>query len=269
MKLCIDIGGTQVRSALVNEKLELANIFKTETREPKETLLRVIDHYKHVHIEQINISTCGPIDIQTGVYGNLPNLTSWNNFPLKDYLSTQFSCNVYIDNDANCATLFEANSRKGNNLVYITLSTGVGAGAIVNNHLLSGKDNEAMSPYKYHINSKETVDSSCSGTGLYNKAKQIDNSIKSTKDIFEKVDTDSIKRLLENWIEQVALYIVNMQSILATEIVVLGGSVIVNNPQYVDLIKGKVLEMNCDVQIKLTKEVDYNGLKGAYFIDER
>lgn len=267
MKLCIDIGGTQVRSALVDEKLGLTNIFKIETREPKETLLKVIDHYKDVLVDQINISTCGPIDIQRGVYGNLPNLASWNNFTLKEYLSSQFGCNVYIDNDANCATLFEADSRKCNNLVYITLSTGVGAGAIVNNHLLSGKDNEAMSPYKYYINSTETMDSSCSGTGLYNKAKQIDNSIKSTKEVFEKVDNDSIKQLLENWIEQVSIYIVNMQSILATEIVVLGGSVIVNNPQYVEMINAKVLEMNCDVQIELTKEVDYNGLKGAYFID--
>lgn len=269
MKLCIDIGGTQVRSALVDEKLHLTNIFKTETKDPITTLQKLINHYKDTSIEQVNISTCGPIDIQSGVYGNLPNLTSWNMFELRGYLSSKLNCNIHIDNDANCATLFEANSRLCKNLVYITLSTGVGAGAIVSNNLLSGKDNEAMSPYKYYVNSSETMDSGCSGTGLYNKAKLIDNEIQSTKEVFDKVNNENIKELIDSWVDQVALYIVNMQSVLATEIVVLGGSVTVNNPQYVDLISAKVVNMNCNVDIELTKEVDYNGLKGAYFIDER
>lgn len=268
MKACIDIGGTNIRVGIIDHKLQLSNLKTMRTVDPLTSLNWVIDQLNGFEFEQINISTCGPIDLETGIYGQLPNLDSWNHFNLKTYLSKNFKCQINIENDANCAALFEAETRPGvDSLVYITISTGVGAGAVINNKLFRGDRNQALSPHKYYINLESTLDQACSGTGLL-KAAQKFGSYLETKDVFADQKNCRVDELLTEWVDRLALYIVNTDSCLDIKQFVLGGSVICNNPRFVEQIRKKVNSLDDDIEIELTSELEYNALKGAYLINK-
>lgn len=268
MKVCIDIGGTNLRLAQVNEKLELSNLKVLKTGMPIISLDKIIEHISDLEFDQINISTCGPIDPNTGIYGQLPNLQSWSGFDLKRYLNKHVDCELKIENDANCATLYEAETNTHiNSLVYITISTGVGAGAVINNKLFCGDNCLAVSPYKYYINRDTTLDMACSGTGILKSANKF-GSYEQTIDVFLDSDNDEVISLLDEWTTNLALYIINTNSFLDVNNFILGGSVIVNNPKYINEISQKVSNIHDGIEIKLTSELQYNALKGAYLIDK-
>ncbi len=269
MKICIDIGGTQTRVAQINEQLEIEDVLVISTSDPITTLGTVLGYINEKPVSQINISTCGPINVETGVYGNLPNLPNWIGFNIKEYILNAVSCDIYIENDANCATLYESELRPDiSNLVYITLSTGVGGGAIIDNELLNGPTNDAVSPYKYYVTPKATIEQLCSGTGLLKQGQEIDPTITETKEIFAPEKYQEMNSILDEWTTTLAVFFVNVNALIEPQLIVLGGSVIVNNPSFINKISMKMKRMNCSLKLELTDETEYNALKGAYLIEK-
>jgi len=95
------------------------------------------------HIRGVGAAAPGPLDFERGVVVQPPNLSGWRNVPLRDLLQDRFSCPVYVDNDCNAGALGEAYFGGGqdvSSLCYITLSTGVGGGLILNRRLHRGWD---------------------------------------------------------------------------------------------------------------------------------
>lgn len=87
------------------------------------------------------IGAPGPIDAEGKVLVNPPNLPGWHNVPLAAMLSEQLDCPVLLENDANLAGLGEFHhgaGRGSQTMVYVTWSTGVGAGIVVDGRLLRG-----------------------------------------------------------------------------------------------------------------------------------
>jgi glucokinase len=83
----------------------------------------------------------GPLDPYTGTILDTPNIPEWVNFPVGPKLSEHFGVPVYLDNDANMAGLAEwqyGAGRGHNDLIYLTISTGIGGGVISNGRLLQG-----------------------------------------------------------------------------------------------------------------------------------
>jgi glucokinase len=92
-------------------------------------------------VKAIGIASPGPLDPHTGTILATPNIPQWKNFPLAPNLSKHFGVPVYLDNDANMAGLgeWQYGAGKGHhNLVYITISTGIGGGVISHDRLLQG-----------------------------------------------------------------------------------------------------------------------------------
>lgn len=268
MKVCIDIGGTKIRVATISEHLQMSNIKVIKTSNPQQSLSAIVEHIASLKFTQINISTCGPFDIKSGKYGQMPNLKSWSGFNIKAYLKNYFDCPIYLENDANCAALFEAYSRSQiQNLVYITISTGVGAGAIINNKLFTGAHNDAVSPYKYQLDGANTIDDLCSGTGLLKSAQKFATYV-HPREVFANHQDQAISEILDQWTTNLALYIINTNSFLEINQFILGGSVIVNNESYMDEIRTKVNRLRPEIEIELTNDINYNGLKGAFLIDK-
>jgi glucokinase len=92
-------------------------------------------------VKAIGIASPGPLDPHTGTILATPNITEWQNFPLAPKLSQHFNVPVHLDNDANLAALAEwqFGAGKGHqNLVYLTISTGIGGGVITHGCLLQG-----------------------------------------------------------------------------------------------------------------------------------
>lgn len=143
-----DVGGTQIRVASFDvETLTLIKQKKIPTQSsgqlPEDRLLQLIKKIKENHtVKAIAVAAPGFLDPDLGIVYEAPNIPGWNNFPLKKILSDAFHVPVFIGNDANLAALGEWKFGAGighNNLLYLTISTGIGGGAIINNHLILGQ----------------------------------------------------------------------------------------------------------------------------------
>ncbi|OPY55733.1 MAG: Glucokinase [Pelotomaculum sp. PtaU1.Bin035] len=96
-------------------------------------------------IEVVAVGVPGPLDTARGVIRFAPNL-GWRDVPLKRILEEQISMKVILDNDANLAALGEhifGVGRGQENMVYVTVSTGVGGGLILGGRLYRGSSDGA------------------------------------------------------------------------------------------------------------------------------
>jgi glucokinase len=92
-------------------------------------------------LEGIGVAAPGPVDRASGVLLNPPNLPGWHDVPIRSVLAEAFGVPVRIENDANAAALAEHRFGAGRgvrDLVYLTMSTGVGGGVICNGELVRG-----------------------------------------------------------------------------------------------------------------------------------
>lgn len=152
----VDLGGTKIYTALSTESGEFLKdtIVKTEASKGQEHIVKKIkDSIRHVlegvdieKVKAIGIGSPGPLDIKNGIIVEPANLP-FVNFPIVNELFKEFKTQVYLDNDANVATLAEYmfGSGKGSeNMVYVTASTGIGGGAILNGKIYRGSTSNAL-----------------------------------------------------------------------------------------------------------------------------
>lgn len=92
-------------------------------------------------VRALGVSAPGPLDPEVGVVVDTPNLDGWRNFPLRERLARALGAPVSIENDANAAALAEwryGAGRGARNLLFLTMSTGVGGGLILDGRLYRG-----------------------------------------------------------------------------------------------------------------------------------
>jgi glucokinase len=142
-----DVGGTHIRAACFPTQSQKPTILKRIHTKgpdtPHERLINLIEAIapKDEEIAAITIAAPGPLDPYEGIIFEAPNIPGWNNLPLKKLIQEHFNVPVAIGNDANLAALGEWRFGAGighRNLVYITVSTGIGGGVIIDNQLLLG-----------------------------------------------------------------------------------------------------------------------------------
>jgi glucokinase len=148
----VDFGGTHIRAALVDEEGQIVEQLKRKTMAelgPKAVIDRLGEAVREVasHVSQgdelvgVGAIAPGPLDPYAGVIFQAPNLPGWENIHLAEELRQRVNLPVWIGNDANLAALAEHRYGAGRGLsdiVYITVSTGIGGGIIVNNRMLLG-----------------------------------------------------------------------------------------------------------------------------------
>jgi glucokinase len=94
----------------------------------------------------VGVAVAGIIDIKRGLITEAPNLPRWRNILLRDLLKDEFKIPVFVLNDASAAALGEHRLGAGrglDNLIYMTVSTGIGGGMIINGELYNGTDGSA------------------------------------------------------------------------------------------------------------------------------
>jgi glucokinase len=142
-----DVGGTHIRTACFSADSHKPNIIKRistkGTGTPHERLINLIGAIfpKDEEVAAITVAAPGPTDPFDGIVLEAPNIPGWTNLPLKKLIQECFAIPVAIGNDANLAALGEWRFGAGvghRNLVYITVSTGIGGGVIIDNQLLLG-----------------------------------------------------------------------------------------------------------------------------------
>ena len=138
----VEAGGTKFVVAVGEDPSQPRNIQRIPTSiHPHETMAAVIAYFKmQGPLHAIGIASFGPISYTSGCITNTPKLP-WQNFPLRDTLRDALNVPIGFDTDVNGAALGEARCGAGQgleNLVYLTVGTGIGGGALVGGRLVHG-----------------------------------------------------------------------------------------------------------------------------------
>jgi len=146
--IVVDIGGTHLRAALYpSEGLNPDQLTRITTKDEKATALeRLIELIAEVWpvdkpVKGICVAVPGPTDPHLGIVIEAPNIPGWEELPLQKILEERFAAPVVLGNDANLAALAEWRYGAGqghHNLLYLTISTGIGSGVIIKDQLLVG-----------------------------------------------------------------------------------------------------------------------------------
>ncbi len=146
MYIGVDMGGTNIRAALVNErgivkKVSILCPARSSKEEVMEALAGLISQVFTKEVEGIGVGVPSVVDREAGVVYDVANIRSWDRVELAPYLSSRFHVPIYLNNDANCFALGVSHWGEGKayrNFLGVTLGTGVGAGIIINGKLYNG-----------------------------------------------------------------------------------------------------------------------------------
>ena len=239
--LSFDIGGTKIAFAIVDENGKLVSrpvkYSTPATKEAIESLLKKVITQNQAEIDAVAISTAGTVDIEnkriTGSVGNLPAGYGEIDFQA---LSNK---KVFVENDANAAVWAEykvGHAQNMENVVLLTLGTGVGVGIIVNGKLLKGKSGAAGETHfpvrqdkhrRCGCGNYDCLEVYMSGSALNLDAKEAYNDdSKTSYDIIQGLEENNHKDIVvfERWQNMVETGVRIFASIFDPDIVLLGGS---------------------------------------------
>ncbi len=158
--LVFDFGGSKLTAALTTDELlakqrwlghhrEFSPLAATAVTDLK-TIIRLgrklLAETGVARATAVGVSFGGPVDYQTGTVRLSHHVPGWENMPLAETLAAEFGCPVIVDNDANAAALGEHRLGSGqgfDSLLYVTVSTGVGGGWILNGRPWRGHETMA------------------------------------------------------------------------------------------------------------------------------
>lgn len=147
----IEAGGTKFVCAVGDERGNIIDRLQIPTTVPEETMTEVIGFFKKHSLNAIGVGSFGPIDVNSespnyGMITTTPKLP-WRNYPIVQVLKDAFSLPIGFNTDVNAAALGEATlgAAKGlDSCIYITIGTGIGAGAVVQGKILQGLSHPEM-----------------------------------------------------------------------------------------------------------------------------
>ncbi|MBN1035355.1 ROK family protein [Clostridium botulinum] len=283
----IDIGGTNLRAAILDEECNLVDKLKISNEVEKgpehnldKLILEIKERWSDKEIISVGVGCPGPLDIRSGTILVTPNLRTWEYFKLKEYLENKFDLPVFVNNDANVAGYSEAMVGAGKgaeSVYYMTLSTGIGGGFIYKGEIVSGFNSIAAEignmiinedTYKHSNMNYGGLEGQCSGVNIARISSEIIGGELTTKDVFEGAEKGNmeLQKMLSEWVINVSKSIANIIVTVDPEVIVLGGSVIINNPSYLNKIKEETQRRvfgGIKINIKLAEIGDDTGLIGA------
>lgn len=302
--LALDIGGTKIACGRFREDgfLEEKITFPTKSERGYEEISKeIISKLLRLKTEDtvaLGVGTAGPLDRIKGEVYSPPNLPGWNRVPLRRDLEDALNLPVFIDNDANAACLgeFFFGAGKGvRDLVYITVSTGIGGGLIIDGKLLHGRRDSAGEVGHQTIipdgplcncGNKGCLEALASGTAIARKAKEAllkeeptilkewakreELTAKHVREAMLKGDVVA-REIWEEAMEYLGIGIGNIITIVSPERVVIGGSIGLSGEDVITKIKEVVGKRVFLVPIELVEIVPAKlgenvGLYGAFAV---
>jgi glucokinase len=263
----VDLGGTKIATGIMDLNGNIITKNKEFTQQesgPKGVISQMIrmveENIKNANIslkeiKGIGIGAAGPLNTKKGIIIEPPNLIGWRNVQLVKPFKEKFFIPVYLDNDANAAALgeFYFGAGKGTkNMVYLTISTGIGGGIIIEGKLYHGANDNAGEIGHMTIDpdgplcrcgNRGCLEAHSSGTSIARYAKEILRSKKIKTSILEAVNNDIekidaeivfkcakegdnlAKEIVNKICEFLGIGVANIINIFNPEKVVLGGGV--------------------------------------------
>ena len=263
-KIGIDRGGTNIATAVVNDKFEIIGKGNLPTKAPRDAYEIAKDMAKTVdmacedagvsksEIDWIGVGAPGCVNIGTGLIEYSCNL-DFNNVPMIEYIEQLTGIKCYMENDANAAAYGEFLAGAGKDVsdfIAITLGTGVGSGIIINNRIFSGA-NFFGGELGHTVIKMDGAECACgrkgcweayaSATALINQTKEAMQKNKDSKlwevapsldDVCGKTVFDAQQmgdktacEVVDKYLEYVACGIVNVINTFQPELVCIGGGI--------------------------------------------
>jgi glucokinase len=277
----VDVGGTKVAAGLVNAEGEIA----TQIRVPmvsngiaeaglNAVLLAIaqIAPVGDAGISGIGICAPGPLDPETGIVLNPPNVPCWRDFPLAAAVREVHRVPVKVDNDANAASLAETRWGAGRgyrNVFYATIGTGIGTGIILDGKIYHGRTGSAGEGGHVSIDyrgpicrcgKQGCIEILASGTAIARRAREAIGSGRAssmiglaggsvaaiTGEIVGQASDNSdplAREILFETIEMLALWLSNMVDLFDPEIIVIGGGATAMLRPFFDQLRDRVPEL--------------------------
>lgn len=166
----IEAGGTKFVCAIGNDDLEILERVSFPTTTPEETMRAVINFFKRYsdQLESIGVGSFGPIDIhhKSKTYGYVTSTPkiAWQNFDFVGTLKKQFNLPIAWTTDVNAACYGEYISGYGKGLssiVYYTIGTGIGGGALQNGNFIEGFSHPEMGHMLVKRHSEDNFSGNC------------------------------------------------------------------------------------------------------------
>ncbi|NYE57326.1 ROK family protein [Carboxydothermus ferrireducens] len=276
----IDLGGTKIYTALANLNGEIvAEEIEPTTKDETKLLHQLGNMVKGVIAKSavpkekvlgIGIGAPGTVDHRTGTLITAPNLP-WQNYPLKINLQALLRLPVEVDNDANLAALGEYRYGAGRghkDLVYVTVSTGIGAGIIIDGQLYRGSSGSAgelghtiVEPAGPRCNCgrRGCLEVMASGTAIGERARQLvaegfgQEILKLAQGNIEAINAKTVgeaflagdpeaKGILNEAAFYLGIGLANVVNLLNPSLIVLGGGVINIGEPFLELIREELAE---------------------------
>ncbi len=260
----IDLGGTSVRTAVVNAQGRMLARDQgiTPAREGSDAIVksvlgsvgRVLEkpHMAASDLGAVGLACAGLSNPETGILYTSPNLPGLKDVPLAGLIENELGKKVFLMNDANAAAVGEMHlgaARGARNFVYITLSTGIGAGVVIDGKIYTGSTGFASEPGHMVIDDEGPVcycgsrgcwETLASGTALAKYARQRIEEGRKTSILdyaggdAEKVRAEDVHQaaqtgdtLAKEVIARTAYYVgvglANLINIFNPELIVIGG----------------------------------------------
>jgi glucokinase len=256
----IDMGGTKISTALadLNGKVLSQCTIPTNAFEGEEAVLNRIfstidtvikeSGKAPVNVKTIGIGSPGPLDSKNGIILTTPNLP-FENFNLVQPIENRYNVPTYLDNDANVAAIGEYMLGEGigtQNMLYVTVSTGIGGGAILNGKIYRGHTSNALEVghmtivedgIKCNCGNYGCAEAHASGTAIGRQGREAVESGQETSlsnysnvtsfEVFkeaEKGDRVS-KEILDKSLNYLGICIANLVAAFDPEVIVIGGGV--------------------------------------------
>ena len=285
--VAIDIGGTNTRVALIDEKYKIEERaqFSTDADKPEVTLFKIkqaIDSFDK-EIVGVGMSCPGPLDLIEGKILTTPNLHGeWHGLCITKELEKLIHKPVYLENDANLAALAEAiigEGKKHNIVQYLTVSTGLGSGLVINKKVFQGAHgfaNEVANVCLWNNGPSHGsiypggVEAICSGTAIEQRAEKAGLIVAHAGEVNDLALKGNLEaqKIMDDAKLYLANFIAGIQAFIDPEIVILGGSVALKIPGFVEevesLVKTKVYPV-VEPLVKVRKSTlnEDSGLLGA------
>ena len=190
----VDVGGTNARSALVNERGEVLLRARQPTSagggvemvlgQLSTAIEEVLVGAGNARVEGIGLASAGIIDMGRGVVTASPNIPEFQDLPIRERIEKRFGLPTLLLNDASAAALGEHTFGAGrgfHHLLYLTISTGIGGGIIADDRLYLGAQGaagevghqviEAKGP-RCHCGSRGCLEALASGTAIAREARE-------------------------------------------------------------------------------------------------
>lgn len=294
--IAIDLGATHLRTAVVNDQGEILTEDKEKLTRQDQTGEVVTNQIvqqtsllvKDYEPQAITIGSIGPL--KQGGVKNTPNV-NFDFIPLKQPLQAHFDLPVKLFNDCQAAVWGENIYGAGKdlqNLVYITISTGIGGGAVVDGHLLKGADNNAAEIGHQIIEEKYSFECSCGqGTGhwegiasgenlprffktwLKENQKEVDFQPENAEVILNHSDNAAVQQFLQELGRLNARAVSNLIVAYNPSLITFGGAVALNHPNLIlNPIENNIDTFLKEPEIKVTplgEEITLIGAAASYF----